>query len=254
MKKINFTGSTAVGSILASLAGKYLKPTVMELGGKAPAIVCEDANIEHAALQCSLGAFLHAGQVCMSTERIIVHAAIADSFRAALKAAIETVFPETRMPQLISSAPVLKNQKMLAEALSKGGILIHGNTASLSEHSKTQMSVAVVETVDPSMDMYFTEGFGPTVSLFVVGSDEEAIKLANDTEYGLTSAIFTEDLRRAFRIAKAIESGAVHINSMTIHDETNLPHGGAKSSGFGRFNSLSGLREWVRTKTITWKD
>ena len=116
------------------------------------------------------------------------------------------------------------------------------------------MSVAVVETVDPSMDMYFTEGFGPTVSLFVVGSDEEAIKLANDTEYGLTSAIFTEDLRRAFRIAKAIESGAVHINSMTIHDETNLPHGGAKSSGFGRFNSLSGLREWVRTKTITWKD
>lgn len=254
VKKINFTGSTAVGSIIASLAGKYLKPTVMELGGKSPAIVCEDADIELAALQCSIGAFLHAGQVCMSTERIIVHAAVADEFRVALRAATEKVFSENSIPQLINSTPVVKNRKLIADALSKGAEIVHGGTTEEADLSKTQMRPVVVENVKPNMDMYFTESFGPTVSLFIVESDEEAIKLANTTEYGLTSAVFTEDLRRALKIAKRIESGAVHINAMTIHDETSLPHGGAKSSGFGRFNGLPGLREWVRTKTITWKD
>jgi acyl-CoA reductase-like NAD-dependent aldehyde dehydrogenase len=92
------------------------------------------------------------------------------------------------------------------------------------------------------------------VSLFTVDSDDDAIRLANDTEYGLSASIFTEDLRRAFRIAKKIQSGAVHINSMSVHDESALPHGGHKSSGYGRFNGVEGLEEWVQTKTVTWKD
>ena len=104
------------------------------------------------------------------------------------------------------------------------------------------------------MDVFNTESFGPTVSLYTVASDEAAIELANDTDYGLSAAVYTEDLRRGLKLAKKIKSGAVHINNMSVHDESALPHGGFKSSGYGRFNGLEGLDEWVQTKTITWQD
>lgn len=253
IKKINFTGSTAVGSIIASLAGKYLKPLVLELGGKASAIICDDADLELAAVQCCLGAFLHAGQVCMATERIVVHSSVIEDFRVALRAAMNKIFGESYVPQLFNQTSVEKNRKLVADALSKGARLVHGNNDS-EGLSKTQMRPVIIENVDREMDIYFTESFGPTAAIYSVDSDEAAIELANDTEYGLTSAVFTRDLRRAFKIAKRIESGAVHINAMTIHDETALPHGGFKNSGFGRFNGLPGLQEWVRTKTVTWKD
>jgi acyl-CoA reductase-like NAD-dependent aldehyde dehydrogenase len=255
VKKINFTGSTGVGSIIASLAGKHLKPTVMELGGKAPSIVCEDADIQTAALSCALGAFLHGGQICMSTERILVNEKIIDKFRVALKATMDQLFSEQGMgvPQLVNAAPVEKNKKLLADALSKGASAIYGDPKADHE-SKTRMAPVIIENVKPGMDIYHTESFGPTVSLYSVKSDEEALEIANDTDYGLASAVFTEDLRRGLKIAKRIETGAVHINSMSVHDEPALPHGGAKKSGFGRFNGIPGLQEWVRSKVITWKD
>ncbi|ETN37938.1 uncharacterized protein HMPREF1541_07561 [Cyphellophora europaea CBS 101466] len=255
VKKINFTGSTNVGSIIASLAGKYLKPTVMELGGKAPAIVCEDADIQNAALQCALGAFLHAGQICMATERIIVHQNIVDKFKPALKATMDHLFSDQGMgvPQLVAMVGVEKNRKLLSDAVSKGAGVVYGNPDA-QEESKTTMKPVILESIKENMDIYHTESFGPTVALYTVGSDEEAIKLANDTDYGLASAVFTEDLRRGLKIAKQIETGAVHINSMSIHDESALSHGGAKKSGFGRFNGTLGLEEWARTKVITWKD
>jgi acyl-CoA reductase-like NAD-dependent aldehyde dehydrogenase len=257
IRKINFTGSTAVGSIVASLAGHYLKPILLELGGKAPAIVCEDADIPNAARQCALGAFLHAGQICMSTERIIVHSQAADAFRAAFKVAIDQIFGGKERTaaalQLVSGIPVEKNRKLLDDAVSKGAKIIYGDING-RDASISQMRPVVIEKVTPGMDLYYTESFGPTVSVYIVASDDEAVKLANDTEYGLSSAIFTEDLRRAFRIARQLESGAVHINSMTVHDDAALPHGGVKSSGFGRFNCVEGLDEWTQTKTITWKD
>ncbi|KIW11318.1 hypothetical protein PV08_10618 [Exophiala spinifera] len=258
VKKINFTGSTAVGSIIASQAGKLLKPCVMELGGKAPAIVCEDADIQTAALQCALGSFLHGGQICMATERILVHAKVADEFRSALRQTMDQVFgPEAQggmgVPQLVAALPVTKNKALLADAVSKGATAVYGDPTH-SEASATKMRPVVVENVKPGMDIYHTESFGPTVSLYVVQSDDEAVAIANDTDYGLSSSVYTEDLRRGLRIARQIESGAVHINTMTVHDEAALPHGGVKKSGFGRFNGLPGLEEWVRTKVITWKD
>ena len=255
IKKINFTGSTNVGSIIASMAGKYLKPTVMELGGKAPSIVCEDADIQTAATQCALGAFLHAGQICMATERIIVNEKIIDKFRPALKATMDELFSDKAMgvPQLVTAAPVEKNMKLLSDAISKGASAIYGS-ADANEESKTRMRPVIIENVTKEADIYYTESFGPTVSLYVVKSDEEALGIANDTDYGLAAAVFTEDLRRGIRLAKGIETGAVHINSMSVHDETALPHGGVKKSGFGRFNGVPGLQEWVRSKTITWKD
>ncbi|KAF2483109.1 salicylaldehyde/vanillin dehydrogenase-like protein [Neohortaea acidophila] len=253
VKKINFTGSTAIGSNIAALAGKNLKPVLMELGGKAPAIVCEDADLSVAALQCTLGAFLYSGQICMATERILVNAKIADKFREVLSGTIDAVFPDKNGLVLIDKTPVSKNAALLQDAVGKGAKALYGDIGDKRDLA-TAMRPVVIEGVQKGMDLYYTESFGPTVSLFVVESDEEAIKIANDTDYGLASAVFTENLQRGFKIAKQIETGAVHINSMSVHDESALPHGGAKKSGFGRFNGEEGLKEWVRLKTITWKN
>lgn len=253
VRKINFTGSTAVGSIIAGLAGKHLKPVLMELGGKAPAIVCEDADVNLAALHCALGAFLYSGQICMSSERILVNRKIAEPFKKALKATVDQVFTQDPEYVLINGPPVDRVKKLLEDAVSKGAKILHGDLSEKLDLA-TQMRPVIVENVGKDMDMYYTESFGPTVSLFVVDSDEEAIAIANDTDYGLTSSVFTEDLRRGLKIAKQIETGAVHINAMSVHDENVLPHGGAKKSGWGRFNGVEGLNEWVRTKNVTWMD
>ncbi|CAK4002996.1 Vanillin dehydrogenase [Lecanosticta acicola] len=253
VRKINFTGSTAVGSVVAGLAGKHLKPLLMELGGKAPSIVCEDADLQVAALQCTLGAFLYSGQICMSTERILVNAKVADQFRQVLAATIDQVFPDKNGLVLIDKAPVLQNSRLLQDAVRKGAKASYGDIDDKRDLG-TAMRPVILEGVQNGMDLYYTESFGPTVSLFVVQDDEEAIKIANDTDYGLASAVFTENLQRGLRIARQIETGAVHINSMSVHDEASLPHGGAKKSGFGKFNGEEGLREWVRLKTITWRN
>ncbi|KKA26249.1 hypothetical protein TD95_000040 [Thielaviopsis punctulata] len=252
IKKLNFTGSTAVGRIIGRMAGEHVKPALLELGGKAPAIVWADADLDIAAAQCALGAFLNSGQICMSTERIIVHRTIRAAFEEKLAAAVAQFFPTTGdAPVLISAAGVAKNKALLADALAKGARVLVGEPAE-TEVSPTRMRPVVLGDVTPEMDIYKTESFGPTVSVFTVDSEEEALKLANDSEYGLTSAVFTRDLRLGMRFARGIETGAVHINSMTVHDESTLPHGGAKYSGYGRFNSTTGLDEWLRTKNITF--
>ncbi|EMT61342.1 hypothetical protein ACKRZS_012237 [Fusarium odoratissimum] len=254
VKKINFTGSTPVGRIIGKLAGENLKPVILELGGKAPAIVWEDADLDLAALQCTLGAFMNSGQVCMSTERILVHKNVKDEFEKKLSATIEQVFSSKGdAPILIASAPVEKNKALIKDAISKGASLVHGNP-DVEESSKTRMRPIVVRDVTTEMDIYKSESFGPTVSLMAIETEEEAIKIANDTEYGLSSAVFTSDLQRGLRIAREIETGAVHINNMSIHDESGLPHGGAKASGYGRFGASAGLDEWTRTKNITFRN
>ncbi|RGP73245.1 aldehyde dehydrogenase [Fusarium sporotrichioides] len=254
VKKINFTGSTPVGRLIGKIAGENLKPVILELGGKAPAIVWEDADLDLAALQCTLGAFINSGQVCMSTERILVHKNIKDEFEKKLSATIDQVFSsEADAPILVASAPVEKNKALVKDAIAKGASLVHGNVDA-EETSKTRMRPIVVRDVTTEMDIYQTESFGPTVSLIAIETEEEAIKIANDTEYGLSSAVFTSDLQRGLRIAREIESGAVHINNMSVHDESGLPHGGAKASGYGRFGATAGLEEWTRTKNITFKN
>jgi acyl-CoA reductase-like NAD-dependent aldehyde dehydrogenase len=250
VKKLNFTGSTMVGRIIAKLAGENLKPVLLELGGKAPAIVWEDADLKLAAHECALGAFLHSGQICMSTERIIVHKNVVSKFEEEMKAAVQQIFPEAGV--LINKMGVEKNKRLLKDALGKGATLVNGSVDT-QESTETRMSPIVVKGITTEMELYHTESFGPTVSMFVIETEEEALRLANDTEYGLSSAIFTEDLRRGLRMAKGIEAGAVHINAMTVHDEPALPHGGAKNSGYGRFGNV-GLDEWVKTKTVTFKN
>ncbi|KAH6661801.1 Aldehyde/histidinol dehydrogenase [Plectosphaerella plurivora] len=253
VRKVNFTGSTAVGATIASLCGKNIKPCVLELGGKAPAIVCEDADLGLAAEQCALAAFSHAGQVCMSTERIIVRREVIEPFKATLKEVVGKIFGgEAPLPILINEKSVDKNRSLLKDALEKGAKILYKSTEAGTNNNS--IGSTVLENVDKSMRIFYEESFGPIVSIYAVDTDEEALALANDTEYGLTSAVFTNDLRRGMRLAKGIDAGAVHINNMTIHDESALPHGGSKASGFGRFNGADGLREWLKTKSITWRD
>jgi acyl-CoA reductase-like NAD-dependent aldehyde dehydrogenase len=214
IKKINFTGSTAVGRIIAATAGKNLKPVLMELGGKASAIVLDDADLSKAATQCALGAFLHSGQICMATERILVHKNIKVDFIKAFKDAAEGIFGGEKLaPVLIASAGVDKNKRLVSEAVKAGAKVVHGDHEKEEAHpetkeaSKTRMRPIIVDGVNKDMELYHSESFGPSVSVIEISSDEEAIEIANDTEYGLTGAVFTENLARGLRIAKQIESG-----------------------------------------------
>ncbi|KAF5138105.1 Vanillin dehydrogenase [Metarhizium anisopliae] len=253
VKKINFTGSTNVGRIIAKQAGEHLKPVVLELGGKAPAIVWEDADLDLAAKQCATGSFLHSGQICMSTERILVHKAVSDAFQQKFAAAVANMFPvDGDAPILINTAAAQKNKQLVSNATERGASTLYGDIHA-QESSHNRLRPVILSGVTSEMDIYKTEAFGPTVSVIEIESEEEAIRIANDTEYGLTSAIFTEDLRRGLRFAAELETGAVHINSMSVHDETSLPHGGTKASGYGRFNGSIGLAEWTRTKNITFE-
>ncbi|TFA98312.1 Vanillin dehydrogenase [Trichoderma ghanense] len=253
VRKVNFTGSTGVGRVIGRLAGEHLKPVILELGGKAPAIVWEDADLDLAAQQCAIGAFLNGGQICMSTEKIIVHKKVKAQFQEKLVAAVNEIFPsDSPAPMLINEAAVNRNKALVQDATSKGATVILGDVHA-NESRGAELRPVIVGSVTPEMDLYATESFGPTVSLYEVETEAQALELANDSEYGLTAAVFTEDLRRGLRFAREIDSGAVHINSMTVHDEPALPHGGTKASGFGRFNSAIGLDEWVRTKTVTFK-
>lgn len=190
----------------------------------------------------------------MSTERILVHRSILEPFKKALSSAISNIFSDSQpAPVLVTSAGVEKNKKLISNALENGASLVYGD-AQAQEASATRMRPIVIADVTKDMDIYHTESFGPSVSLIAVDSEDEAVEMANDTEYGLSGAVFTENLARGLRIARRIESGAVHINSMSVHDEANLPHGGVKKSGWGRFNGMWGLEEFLRTKTITFQE
>jgi acyl-CoA reductase-like NAD-dependent aldehyde dehydrogenase len=257
VKKINFTGSTAVGSIVAGLAGKHLKPIITELGGKASAIVLQAADIKKAAAACTVGSFLHAGQVCMATERVIVHSSIADPFIAAFKECTNSMYGASGPAPLFVSATGAKKTKALVQsALSKGTSVVLGDPKESTEpdSASCRMRPIILTNVAKGSSLYESESFGPAVAVHTFETEGEALAIANDTDYGLSGAVFTENLAVGLRIARGYETGAVHINGMTIHDETSLPHGGVKKSGFGRFNGLPGLEEFLRSKVVTWKD
>lgn len=207
IKKVNFTGSTGIGRIIASQAGKNLKPVLMELGGKASAIVLDDAEIQNAATQCALGAFLHSGQICMSSERILVHKDIKPKFMEAIKQSVEGIFGGDKpAPVLVASAGVERNKRLIADAVKGGAKVVYGDHEKNEEHN-THMRPVIVDGVTKSMDLFYTESFGPSVSIIDFSTDDEAINIANDTDYGLSGAIFTENLARGLRMAKQIESG-----------------------------------------------
>ena len=252
VKRVNFTGSTRVGKIIAALAAKHLKPVLLELGGKAPLLVLEDADLDAAVDAAVFGAFANSGQICMSTERLIVDEKVADSFAAKLAkrvAALPAGDPRKGdfvLGSVMGKPTVERVQKLVNEAVAKGAkVLCGGHT------SGTIMQGIVVDYVTPAMSLWREESFGPQVSITRVKSDEEALKLANDTEYGLAASVFSKDIARALELAKRIESGICHINGPTVHDEAQMPFGGVKASGYGRFGGRAAMDEFTELRWIT---
>jgi acyl-CoA reductase-like NAD-dependent aldehyde dehydrogenase len=254
VRRVNFTGSTKVGKIIAELSGKHLKPALLELGGKAPLVVLEDADIDGAVNAAIFGAFMHQGQICMSTERIIVHQAIADTFVAKL-AARAAVLPagdprgHVVLGSLISLEAAKKMEELMADAQAKGAKLVAGG-----KRTGTVVEATLLDFVTPDMRVYGEESFGPVKPIIRVANEDEAVQVANDTEYGLSSAVFSADVQRALAVAGRIQSGICHINGPTLNDEAQMPFGGVKGSGYGRFGGKAAIAEFTDLRWITIED
>ncbi|ARM92560.1 salicylaldehyde dehydrogenase protein (plasmid) [Rhizobium sp. CIAT894] len=251
VRRVNFTGSTKVGKIIAETCGKYLKPALLELGGKAPLVILDDADIDGAVNAAIFGAFMHQGQICMSTERIIVDTAIADQFVARLAArASQLPAGDPRghvvLGSLISLDAARKMEELITDATAKGAKLVAGG-----KRSGTVVEATLLDHVTPDMRVYAEESFGPVKPIIRVSGEEEAIRIANDTEYGLSSAVFSRNIQRAMAVAARIESGICHINGPTLHDEAQMPFGGVKGSGYGRFGGKAAIAEFTDLRWIT---
>ncbi|WP_206999685.1 aldehyde dehydrogenase [Trinickia mobilis] len=252
VRRVNFTGSTRVGKIIAAGCAKHLKPAVLELGGKAPFIVLDDADLDAAVNACAFGAFANSGQICMSTERIIVAEAIADAFveRLAAKArALPLGDPRKGavvLGSVVDMTTVARCNALIDDALAAGARLVCGGKA-----DSTLMPATLLDRVTPAMRIYAEESFGPVKPIVRVRDDDEAVACANDNEYGLSSAVFSRDIARAMQLAKRIESGIFHINGPTVHDEAQMPFGGVKSSGFGHFGGMAGVAEFTDLRWMT---
>ncbi|ANA32483.1 Vanillin dehydrogenase [Ralstonia mannitolilytica] len=252
VRRVNFTGSTRVGRIIAQTCATYLKPAVLELGGKAPLLVLADADIDAAVDGAAFGAFANSGQICMSTERIIVDQSIADAFVAKLaaKAAALPLGDPRKGPAVLGSvvdmSTVERCNHLIDDALAKGAKLLCGGKA-----DSTLMPATLLDHVTPDMLIYAEESFGPVKGIVRVSGDDAAVACANDNAYGLSSAVFSRDVARAMTVARRIESGICHINGPTVHDEAQMPFGGVKASGFGRFGGRAGVAEFTELRWMT---
>ena len=252
VRRVNFTGSTRVGRIVAEVAARHLKPALLELGGKAPFVVLDDADLDEAVAAAAFGAFMNQGQICMSTERIVVDATVADAFadklarKAATLVAGDPRRANTPLGSVIGLDAVERLDGLIKDAVSRGARILAGGHA-----RGTLMDATVLDHVTPEMRVYGEESFGPLVSIVRVNGVEEAIRVANDTDYGLASAVFGRDIARAMGVARRIESGICHINGPTVHDEAQMPFGGVKDSGYGRFGGRAAIHEFTELRWIT---
>jgi len=252
VRRINFTGSTRVGRLIAQAAAPYLKPVLLELGGKAPMIVLDDADLDAAVNAAAFGAFMNQGQICMSTERLVVDEKIADAFVAKLAAkasslpAGDPTKGDVVLGSVVNAEAIKRISELVEDAKAKGA-----NVAAGGGIEGTIMQATVLDHVNSSMRVYGEESFGPIVSVIRVNGEEEAIRVANDTEYGLSAAVFGKDVSRAMTVAQRIESGICHINGPTVHDEAQMPFGGVKASGYGRFGGKAGVNEFTELRWIT---
>ncbi|PRX10909.1 UNVERIFIED_ORG: vanillin dehydrogenase [Martelella mediterranea] len=252
VRRIHFTGSTRVGRIIAEKAGAHLKRAVLELGGKAPCIVLADADLDRAVSAAAFGSFANAGQGCLSTERIIVDREIADEFCDRLAAVAGNIpygdpnAEGTVLGPVINDAAMAQLQELVDDAVTMGADLLSGGTAEGRCFAPT-----VLKGVTPAMRVYKEESFGPLATVVIVDGREEALRVANDNDYGLSSAIFSRDVTRALDLAKRLNAGMSHINGTTLDDEAQIPFGGVKDSGYGRSGGMVGLEEFTELQWIT---
>ena len=251
-RRINFTGSSSVGRIIAEKAGRHLKRVLLELSGKAPLVVLPDADLDQAVAAANFGAFFHQGQICMSTERAIVDRSVVDAFSDKLAERARGLKvgdprqPDTVIGPLINRAALERVTELVRDARSKGAEILGGGEAEGPCFPPT-----VVRGVTPEMRLYGEESFGPILAVMAVDGADEAVRIANDTDYGLAAAVFVGDAAAALEIAQRIESAICHVNDTTVHDEPQMPFGGMKASGFGRFGGRAALEEFTELRWIT---
>lgn len=252
VRRVNFTGSTRVGRIIGSLCAHYIKPSLLELSGKAPMLVLDDADIDEAVKAAAFGAFFNQGQICISTERIVVDQRVADEFLEKFTARAATLVAgdprSNRYPlgSLISREAAQRISALIEDAVEKGARLVAGGGS-----DNTLMPATVLDGVTSSMRIYREESFGPVAAVVRVAGVEEAIAVANDTEFGLVAAVFGKDVERALHVARRIESGICHINASTVYDEPQMPFGGIKASGYGRFGGEAGVNEFTDLRWVS---
>ena len=252
VKRINFTGSTAVGKIIAKRAAEYLKPCLLELGGKAPLIVLEDADLDEAVKAAAFGAFMNQGQICMSTERLIVVDAVADAFASKFATKVKSLLTgdprEGAAPlgAVVDMHTVDKVNALIDDATAKGATILAGGKA-----DSVLMPATLVDKVSADMLLYREESFGPVVAMIRAKDEADAIRIANDSEYGLSAAVFTTNAARGLKVARQIHSGICHVNGPTVHDEAQMPFGGVGASGYGRFGGKAGIDSFTELRWIT---
>ena len=252
VRLISFTGSTAVGKAIALECAKHGKKVILELGGKSPLIVLKDADLDYAVSTACFGIFIHQGQICMAGSRIIVEAPIYDAFLDRFVAKAMTLKvgdprdPHTVIGPLIRSSQCGLIDDKINESVASGARLLIGGT-----HEGNFYHPTVVADVKPGMPAFRDELFGPVAAVVRADDANHALKLANDTAYGLSSAVLTNDLQLAMKFAMELEAGMVHINGPTVHDEATVPFGGVKDSGSGREGGHWSMDELTETKWIT---
>ncbi len=238
IRKVEFIGSASVGRAVGQLASKHLKPILMELGGKSPAIVLKDANLAKAAEKIAFGAFVHQGQICFSTERIIVVKEVVDDFIVELK-------KQKFEGGSAVSKSITKHAHDLVED-ARGTFILGDNS-----FAGGGLTPTIITGIAESAKIRDEETFGPSATLYVVENADEAVKLANESAYGLSATIHTKDMLLALKMARELDYGQVHVNAPTVYDEATLPVKGVKGSGWGNQNSRYGLREYLYDKTVT---
>lgn len=253
VRRVNFTGSTPVGRIIAEKSARHLKPVLLELGGKAPFVVLDDADIDGAVNAAVFGSFLFQGQICMSTERFVVDESVADEFVSKFAArASELVAGDPLTDANCIVGPMVRAESgpringLIDDALQKGATVVAGGHA-----DGAAMSATIIDNVRPDMTIYDEETFGPITTVVRVSGVEEAVQVANDTEFGLAAAVFGKDSSRAYQVATRIQAGHVHVNGATVQNEAQAPYGGMKASGYGRFDGRAVINEFTDLKWIT---
>jgi vanillin dehydrogenase len=247
---VSFTGSTVVGREIAALGGRHLKRVALELGGKDALIVLDDADLDRAVGAATFGSFMHAGQICMATERILVDAAIAEEFTERFVAkAGELGVGDPRsnvIGPVINAKQAGKIRRHIDDAVAQGATVRTGGG-----NDGLFFQPTVLDGVSADMAVWTEETFGPVAPVVTVSGEEEAVKLANDSEYGLSAGIITADEERGLSVARRLETGMAHVNDTSVYDEPNAPFGGVKSSGVGRHGGKAAIEAFTRTRWLT---
>lgn len=255
VRRVNFTGSTRVGRRVAELCAQNLKRPLLELGGQANLIVLDDADLDAAAEAVVSGAYKNQGQICMSTERLIVQDSVADDLVARIEKLRgklvlgDPLEPGTQIGPVISVPASERLALLISDALSNGATLVGGGGI-----RGTFVEPTLLDGVETNMRLYHEEVFGPILSVTRVRDDAEALTVANESEYGLASAVFGKDLDRATAVAHQLHSGICHINGSTIADNPHAPFGGVKASGYGRFGGRWAVHEFTELRWITTRE